>query len=82
MKTKKKNWKGYAKAKARRKIPSKPSSLLMYIAVIFVILVVIYLISATILPQVASLLANNPSPAIQSPDNITKTATINFVYVK
>jgi predicted PurR-regulated permease PerM len=79
---KKKNWKGYAKARARRKIPSKPSSLLMYVLLVLVILAVIYLISATILPQVASLLANNPSPVIQVSDNVTKTATINFVYVK
>ena len=79
---KKKNWKGYAKARARRKIPSKPSSLLMYVLLIAVILAAIYLISTTVLPQVASILANNPSPAMQASENITKTATINFVYVK
>ena len=79
---KKKNWKGYAKARARRKIPSKPSSLLMYVLLIVVILAAIYLISATVLPQVASILANNPSSTIQASDNVTKTATINFVYVK
>jgi len=78
----KKNWKGYAKARARRKIPSKPSSLLMYVLLIVVILAAIYLISATVLPQVASILANNPSSTIQASENITKTATINFVYVK
>jgi type II secretory pathway component PulF len=77
---KKKNWKGYAKTKARKRIPKKSANVLLYVVLILVIIVVVYLLTSSILPQLASM-GQGPG-AVQSAANATRTATINFVYLK
>ena len=69
------------KRKSSKRISRKNLTMLyLFIAVILVI--AIYLLYTAIAPQLASLLASIDGGALSSSANATKTATVNFVYIK
>jgi len=72
------------KSKTRSR-SSKTNTTVLYLVVLLFLLVIVYLLYTEIIPQLASLSAgagNASNNAISSSSNATKTAVVNFVYVK